>query len=186
MIPETSIRGRKRRPGANPNANPSKEDLSALNLLKAFQSRLDHARPEKEPAPAPAPRDAPATDDAEAPAAKAAAAPDEEAALCDLHFIAGCESCQAWDKRGDDDSDDDGWMGAALSFKVDKFGKDLTFRKQAEDDLVVIDPLSKGRTIQEKRKAEREARSGNTGREWDQARNAKMAKASALAGRGAK
>lgn len=183
MIPETSIRGRKRRAGANPNAMPSKEDLSALNLLKAFQSRLEQARPEKDAAPREA---SPAPDTAGPSSEKAAAAPDEEAALCDLHFIAGCESCQAWDKRGEEDSDDDGWMGAALSFKADRLGKDLTFRKQAEDDLVVIDPLSKSRTIQEKRKADREARSGNSGREWDQARNAKMARASALAGRGAK
>lgn len=178
MIPETSIRGRKRRPGAGAaNSAPSKEDLSALNLLKAFQSRLDQVRPHGDAAPPAEGLDA---------GDKSAAADGDEAQLCDLHFIAGCESCRAWGQQQHDDSDDDGWMGAALSFKADKLGKDLRFRKAAEEDLVVIDPLAKGKSIQEKRKAEREARAGKSGREWDQARNAKMAQASALAGRGAK
>ncbi|KAH6661506.1 peptidyl-prolyl isomerase CWC27 [Plectosphaerella plurivora] len=181
MIPETSIRGRKRRPGAAAAAAaPTKEDLSALNLLKAFKTRLDSAKPPPDAA-------ATATHTSEGDAkADDTGAEGEEAQLCDLHFIAGCESCRAWDEKVNDDSDDDGWMGAALSFKADKLGKDLRFRKAAEDDLVVIDPLAKGKSIQDKRKAEREARSGKSGREWDQARNAKMAQASALAGRGAK
>ncbi|KAH7367281.1 peptidyl-prolyl isomerase CWC27 [Plectosphaerella cucumerina] len=182
MIPETSIRGRKRRPGASSaSAAPTKEDLSALNLLKAFQTRLESARPQHDPAAAP--EAGSGTGDAKA---GDGGAEDDEAQLCDLHFIAGCESCRAWGEQAQDDSDDDGWMGAALSFKADRLGKDLRFRKAAEDDLVVIDPLAKGKSIQEKRKADRDARSGKSGREWDQARNAKMAQASALAGRGAK
>jgi peptidyl-prolyl cis-trans isomerase SDCCAG10 len=77
-------------------------------------------------------------------------------------------------------------MSHALSFKEDKLGKDLTYRKKAEEELVVIDPREKERTLKEEKRAQREARSGRSGRAWDQARNEKLARSSALAGRGAK
>jgi len=115
---------------------------------------------------------------------------DEEANLCDLHFIAHCKSCKSWDTHAEgadpEEDDDQGWMSHALSFKADKLGKDLSYRKKAEDEMVVIDPREKARTLKEEKKAEREARSGGSGRAWDRERNEKMAKASALAGRGAK
>ncbi|KAH8820682.1 hypothetical protein F5884DRAFT_849933 [Xylogone sp. PMI_703] len=179
MIPETSIRGRKRG-AAN---SSSKDDQMALNLLKAFRSKLEHAGPEAE-----VPTGTSEAQDMEEKGA--AGEDDEEAALCDLHFIANCQSCQKWDaqqaKEEEDDSNDSSWMSHALSFKVDKLGKDLSYRKKAEEELVVIDPREKARTLKEEKRAQREARSGGSGRAWDQARNEKLARASALAGRGAK
>ncbi|WXC55123.1 Peptidyl-prolyl isomerase cwc27 [Fusarium graminearum] len=179
MIPETSMRGRKRRPGA---ANTSAaDDAKALRMLKAFQSRLEKAPPEKENDPAA--RET--TKDGED-----AQAGDEEAELCDLHFIANCQSCTSWDKQEKDESDDEGWMSHALSFAADKLGKDLSNRRKAEEELVVIDPREKARTLKDEKKAARDARQGNSGRAWDQARdaarNAKMAQAASLTGRGAK
>jgi peptidyl-prolyl cis-trans isomerase SDCCAG10 len=179
MIPETSIKARKRRPGAvNISAN---EDSKTLNMLKAFQSRLEKAPPEKEKEHSA--REA-TKEDGDAQAL------DEEAELCDLHFIANCQSCTSWDKQGKDDSDDEGWMSHSLSFAADKLGKDLRNRKKAEEELVVIDPREKARTLKDEKKAARDARQGNSGRAWDQARdaarNAKMAQAASLAGRGAK
>lgn len=179
MIPETSIKARKRRPGAvNTSAN---EDSKTLNMLKAFQSRLEKAPPEKEKEHSA--REA-TKEDGDAQAL------DEEAELCDLHFIANCQSCTSWDKQGKDDSDDEGWMSHSLSFAADKLGKDLRNRKKAEEELVVIDPREKARTLKDEKKAARDARQGNSGRAWDQARdaarNAKMAQTASLAGRGAK
>ncbi|POS74507.1 peptidyl-prolyl isomerase CWC27 [Diaporthe helianthi] len=179
MIPETATRGRKRRPGAN---NPTAaEEHKALSFLKAFQEKLDQAPPEK-----PTATEVPAAEDGEAKAGDDA----EEDEVCDLHFIANCQSCKAWDKaEGEDESDDEGWMSHSLSFAADKLGKDLSYRKKAEDELIVIDPLAKARSIQAEWKAEKESegRSGKSGRAWgDLARNAQMSRNSSLAGRGAK
>ncbi|KAL6861026.1 cyclophilin-like domain-containing protein [Trichoderma novae-zelandiae] len=176
LIPETSIRGRKRRPGGN-NASAT-EEQAALRILKAFRAKLEKAPPSKEVAiEAPTPNEA---GEAEKPSQ------EEEAELCDLHFIAHCQSCTSWDKQEKEDSDDEGWMSHALSFAADKLGKDLSNRRKAEEELVVIDPREKSRTLKEEKRAEREARAGGSGRAWDQARNAQMARAASLAGRGAK
>ncbi|KAI9742396.1 MAG: Peptidyl-prolyl isomerase cwc27 [Claussenomyces sp. TS43310] len=180
LIPETSMRGRKRRPGGNA---ASTSDQQSLAILKAFRSKLEAAPPEKEISNA-----TPPPEDVEHRAE--ATVDDEEAALCDLHFIANCQSCKSWDEHAEgadlEDEDDGGWMSHALSFKADKLGKDLSYRKKAEDELVVIDPREKARTLKEEKKAEREARSGGSGRAWDQERNKKLSRASALAGRGAR
>lgn len=176
MIPETSIRGRKRRPGGNNTS--TNEDQASLRILKAFQAKLDKAPPSKE-----LPTETPVENEqgeAEKPSQ------DDEAELCDLHFIANCQSCTSWDKQEKDESDDEGWMSHALSFAADKLGKDLSNRRKAEEELVVIDPREKTRTLKEEKRAEREARAGGSGRAWDQARNAQMARAASLAGRGAK
>lgn len=180
MIPKTSVRARKRRPGES-----LPPDQSTLDILRAFQSKLQNAPPEKEVA----------RPEVEAGQAEneAGGASDEEAALCDLHFIANCQSCRKWDAQdeqadGDEGDEDDGegWMSHALSFKEDKLGKDLSYRKKAEDELVVIDPREKARTLKEEKRAQREAKAGGSGRSWDQARNEKLARAAALAGRGAR
>lgn len=175
LIPSTSIKGaRKRRPGGN-------EDPRTTRMLRAFQSQLEKAPPEKETEPV-------AIDVANGEESAKPVA-DDEAELCDLHFIANCQSCTSWDKQAKEDSDDEGWMSHSLSCVAEKLGKDLRDRKKAEDELVVIDPRAKARTLQEK-KAHRDARDGQSGRQWDQkrdqARNAKLAQASSLAGRGAK
>ncbi|KAI1139514.1 cyclophilin-like protein [Hypoxylon sp. FL0543] len=171
LIPETSTRGRKRRRGGE--ATTANEDLLSL---QAFRTKLGQAAPEKDQPNAPAKEDS---------AEQAPGEQDDEAELCDLHFIANCQSCHSWDKAEKEESDDEGWMSHSLSFAADKLGKDLSYRKKAEEELVVIDPREKARTLKEERRAQREAQSGNSGREWDQARNAKLARASALAGRGA-
>ncbi|KAI1488843.1 cyclophilin-like domain-containing protein [Biscogniauxia mediterranea] len=172
MIPETATRGRKRRRGGEV-ATPT-EDIS---LFQAFRSKLKQVGPEKEVQAGSMDKDGVG----EAPADQ-----DEEAGLCDLHFIANCQSCNSWDKAENEESDDEGWMSHALSFAADKLGKDLSYRKKAEEELVVTDPREKARTLKEEKKALREAQAGNSGREWDQARNAKLARTSALAGRGAR
>jgi peptidyl-prolyl cis-trans isomerase SDCCAG10 len=77
-------------------------------------------------------------------------------------------------------------MSHALSFKADKLGKDLSYRKKAEEELVVIDPRQKAKTLKEEKRAEREVKSGGSGRAWDRERNEKLARASNLTGRGAK
>lgn len=182
MIPETSTRGRKRRTGGN---NPTAaEERKALDFLKSFRSKLEKAPPEKAAADAPATQDG----DDKGPGDAGAGAGEDE--VCDLHFIANCQSCKAWDKaEGKDESDDEGWMSHSLSFAADKLGKDLSYRKKAEEELVVIDPLAKARSIKAERKVDkgRDGRGGSSGRAWDDlARNAQMARASSLAGRGAK
>ncbi|KAG5957315.1 Peptidyl-prolyl isomerase cwc27 [Claviceps cyperi] len=187
MIPKTSMRARKRRIGAN-NASATDEQVS-LSLLRAFQSKLEKVPPK--PAPSATMSKPDAGEGGDGTAAEAAAEGDDEAALCDLHFIANCQSCTAWDdQQGQEDSDDEGWMSHSLSFAADKLGKDLRNRRKAEDELVVIDPREKAYSLKKTKQAEREAKLEGTGRAWDQARdqarNAKLARASALAGRGAK
>ncbi|KAJ4131027.1 Peptidyl-prolyl isomerase cwc27 [Fusarium equiseti] len=174
MIPETSVKGGRKRGKAS-------EDPKMLRSIQAFQSRLGKAPPEKDNEPSA--REA-AKEEGDTQAA------DEEAELCDLHFIANCQSCTSWDKQEKEESDDEGWMSHSLSFAADKLGKDLNNRRKAEEELVVIDPREKARTLKDEKKAARDARQGNSGRAWDQARdaarNAKMAQAASLAGRGAK
>ncbi|CAG9938890.1 unnamed protein product [Clonostachys rosea f. rosea IK726] len=177
MIPETSTKGgRKRRPGGS-----GVDDPKTLRLLEAFKSRLDKAPPEKEQQQPAKPADM----------EEGGKEPEEgEAELCDLHFIANCQSCTSWDKQEKEDSDDEGWMSHTLSFAADKLGKDLSNRKKAEEELVVIDPREKARELKKGKRADRDAREGQSGRAWDQkrdqARNAKLAQAASLAGRGAK
>lgn len=179
MIPETSTRGRKRRVGGN---NPTAaEERKALDFLDSFRSKLEKAPPEK------AGEIVPAAQNGDGKAAEEAEAGEDE--VCDLHFIANCQSCKAWDKaEAKDDSDDEGWMSHTLSFAADKLGKDLSYRKKAEEELMVIDPLAQVRSLKAERKEKgRDGRGGSSGREWDDlARNAQMARASSLAGRGAK
>ncbi|KPM40598.1 Peptidyl-prolyl isomerase CWC27 [Neonectria ditissima] len=179
MIPETSMRARKRRPGAN-NATASDEQKT-LRMLKEFQSKLERAPPTKETA-------VPLQEEQDEEGG--AQGEGDEASLCDLHFIANCQSCTSWDKQGNEESDDEGWMSHSLSFAADKLGKDLRNRKKAEEELVVIDPREKARTLKEEKRADRDARQGKSGRAWDQARdqakNAQMARTASLAGRGAK
>ena len=177
-MPENITRGRKRNTGGNVS---TKADQRSLDILSAFKAKLAQAPPEKD-----ASKFTPLVDDSE----QKELVDDDEANLCDLHFIADCQSCKKWDaeEEKDEDAEDDGigWMSHALSFKEDKLGKDLTYRKKAEEELVVIDPREKARTLKEEKRAQREARAGGSGRAWDQARNEKLARSSALAGRGAK
>lgn len=180
MIPSTSVRARKRGAHNNTSAN----DQKALDILKEFRSKLLQAPAEKE-----VQKSAHTSGTGQENEEVDEAREDEEAVLCDLHFIANCQSCKKWDAEDEKEEDEDvgfGWMSHALSFKEDKLGKDLSYRKKAEEELVVIDPREKARTLKEEMRAQREAKAGGSGRAWDQARNDKLARSSALAGRGAK
>lgn len=157
MVPETSTRGRKRRPGGN-NVS-TREEQEALDILKSFRSKLEQAPVEKK-ASHPSTNDIDETGDQ-----------DEEGEVCDLHFIANCQSCRTWDKEAEHKSDDEGWMSHTLSFAADKLGKDLSYRKKAEEELVVIDPLEKARNLKEEKRTTREGRAGGSSRAWDRDRD---------------
>ena len=165
MIPETATRGRKRKHGAN-------RDMQSLEFLKAFRAKLESAPLESKTSLAPEM----SIDDAERKAngnSTTKDEEDEEAALCDLHFIANCQSCQSWEKQlpGDEDTvdgDDKGWMSHALNFDKDRLGKDLSWKKKNEDELVVIDPREKAKDLEEEQRAKRQK---GGGRAWDQDRD---------------
>ncbi|KAK5049864.1 hypothetical protein LTR84_003982 [Exophiala bonariae] len=150
LIPATSTRGRKR---PRPGESNSKEDASALKMLNAFKARLEATNANETTKTNGKKLDSKQE-------AKSEAAPpedDDEAALCDLHFIANCQSCSRWDEadpNADDEADDDKpWMSHSLSFAKDRLGKDLTWRKKNEEELVVIDPGEREKDIKlEKRK----------------------------------
>lgn len=173
MLSGTSVKGGRRRGRQSVN-----DDQKSVDFMKSWDMKLKKAQPDKEKASRAA-----AEDDKKA---NAGADDDEDADRCDLHFVPNCQSCKAWDKKEHgEESEDEGFMSHVMSCKADKLGKDLSYRKKAEEELVVIDPRAKAQTIKEQKRAEREARGGNTGREWDKIRNSKMARAAASSGRGA-
>lgn len=183
LIPATSTRGRKRpRPGEG---TAAADDNSSLKLLNAFKARLEgatqtqmqsHSTTEKQPQPAPSqngtsnqPRN---TDDTA-----------DEAPLCDLHFIANCQSCSDWiepdpsnpdqpsaTNNDPEDNDPASFLSHSLTFEKDRLGKDLTWKRKNEEELVVIDPRERERELGIKSGRERERdrdRGKGTGREWD-------------------
>ncbi|KAG8526140.1 uncharacterized protein KY384_000133 [Bacidia gigantensis] len=161
MIPATAVRGKKRKQG-------DKGVKQTLDLLITFRSKLESADAEVNDVPNASNGH---TDTKLANSRDTDGENAEEAALCDLHFIANCESCKSWDEHSGDAEDDDlgdGWMSHALSFEKDRMGKDLSWKKKQEDDLVVIDPREKSKGIKEEMKAKKMARMGGGGRAWDQ------------------
>lgn len=165
MIPETSVRGRKRKAGGN-------ADAESKNILDAFRARLEKAAAQPSPSALPAaPMDvdpSPHVDGTDG------ATNDDDEAVCDLHFIVNCESCKSWDAQDAEagaDLDDKGWMTHALSFGKDRLGKDLNWKKMNEESLVVIDPREKAKDIREEQRAKKKARlTGDAGRAWDRNR----------------
>lgn len=180
MIPAGSTRGRKRKAGAHGSSN-AENDRAALAILTAFREKLDRAPPEAKAAPREDDgggangsgvngRDGTGHGADGGAGAGGEEEEEEEAHLCDLHFIASCQSCRSWDTHALDsggkaeegeDVDDRSWMSHALSFEKDRLGKDLTWRRKIEEELVVIDPREKGKDIREE---ERRARKGGGGR----------------------
>ncbi|ETI24575.1 hypothetical protein G647_03944 [Cladophialophora carrionii CBS 160.54] len=166
MIPTTSTRGRKR---PRPGESNAKDDATALKMLNAFRARLESA-------------DAPAKSQPSTNGLKdrgnshsnsktgmsnaPGAADDEEATLCDLHFIANCQSCSKWDDptngEAEESPDEDGknWLSHSLSFAKDRLGKDLTWKRKNEEELVVIDPREKERELKAERRKDREKGKG--------------------------
>lgn len=179
MIPDTAMRGRKRKHGINGDVSGDKQTMDILN---AFRAKLDKATPVTEASKSPSHQlekqpsmngniDNDVDDN------------DGEAALCDLHFIANCQSCQAWDQHvsGDaeaKDDDNEGWMSHALSFEKDRLGKDLTWKRKNEEELVVIDPREKAKDIREEQRAKK------LGTSWDKDRDRGRAPAKRAGERG--
>jgi peptidyl-prolyl cis-trans isomerase SDCCAG10 len=151
LIPASSTRGRKR--------GKVTDEKGAMDMFKAFKQRLD-GLPTLDPEPddedeKPTPEPSTAEPDA-------GGNDDEEAALCDLHFIANCESCRSWDEitKGGGDADEDGegdpdWMAHTLSFAKDTLGKDLEWKRKMEE-IEVIDPREKARAIKDERRKGKE------------------------------
>ena len=172
MIPETSMRGRKRKHNGDAPA-----DKQTLDILNAFRAKLEQAPPEIEPAKTGVAEEQDKQDGIKGHDKEEAnnKDDDDEAALCDLHFIANCQSCRSWDNEmsnnthGQDD-DDQGWMSHALSFEKDRLGKDLNWKKMNEEELVVIDPKEKAKDIREEQRAKKMARMGG-GSAWGRDRD---------------
>jgi peptidyl-prolyl cis-trans isomerase SDCCAG10 len=170
MIPSTSSRGRKR--GAQ--GYSASEEARTLALFKAFRTKLETADDVEETA---ADVEEHAQNGAERVPATEAQEPDEddEAALCDLHFIANCQSCSNWTaQEQEDDETADGWMNHKLSFEKDRLGKDLEWKRKNEEELVVVDPLEKARELGLEKVARSKDKRPN--REWDRGRGGKDAK----------
>ena len=151
MIPATSTRGRKR--------GKMTDEKGALDLFKAFKQKLEDLS-SAEPPPNTTNGEKPevtTNGDSHNPEPTTADADDDEAALCDLHFIANCQSCRAWDDEKSDgeaeaDGDDDpAWMSHQLTFAKDTLGKDLEWKKKMAE-IEVIDPREKAREIEESKK----------------------------------
>ena len=160
MIPTTSTRGRRR--------GKMTDEKGAIDMFKAFKQRLEdlpsstsaesHATTNGKPVDESDPHPASSGQDNTQPIT----ADDEEAELCDLHFIANCQSCKSWadsqkpDAEAEADGDDDpGWMAHSLTFAKDTLGKDLEWRRKMEE-IEVIDPREKARAIKDERKKGRE------------------------------
>lgn len=171
MIPEHSIRGRKRKHNGDAPA-----EKQTLDILNAFRVKLEQAPPEVEPAKTRVANEQNKQDGLIAyDKEEANNEGDEEANLCDLHFITNCQSCQSWDndlanKTIGQNDDDQGWLSHALSFEKDRLGKDLNWKRKNEEELVVIDPREKARDIREEQRAKKTARMGGSSA-WDRDRN---------------
>ncbi|KAH6622042.1 cyclophilin-like domain-containing protein [Boeremia exigua] len=162
MVPTSTTRGRKRGAGGN-----AAQEQATLDLLSKFKTKLETA----EPVAAPKGKDVPVPADPELnnSTIESGKADGEDEIVCDLHFIAGCQSCKAWDKEEEEESDDDaGWMSHSLSFAKDRLGKDLEWKRKNEEDLLVIDPLEEAK----RHKADAKGK-----REWDGGKDKKKLKA---------
>ncbi|MCJ1407705.1 Peptidyl-prolyl isomerase cwc27 [Ptychographa xylographoides] len=167
MIPVNATRGRKRKQGNKPDAA---SDAQALDILNAFKAKLES------PVEIINPISLPTQHEQQKPNGNNLTEDDEEAQLCDLHFIVNCQSCKSWDKENNaeegDDDEDKNWMSHALSFEKDRLGKDLTWKRKNEDELVVIDPREKAKDIKEEQRAKKLAKAGgSSSKAWDQDRD---------------
>lgn len=140
MIPASSTRGRKR--------GRAQDEAASLDLFNAFKSKLDGIIQKDTNGSTDKPAAAVTTTDI------AQVEDDDEAALCDLHFIANCQSCKAWDDDPDGEADEDkddseDWMNHKLTFAKDTLGKDLEWKRKMEE-IEVIDPREKARTIEDR------------------------------------
>ncbi len=163
MVPTSTTRGRKRGAGAN-----TAQEQATLNMLSKFKSKLESAEPtaeseKKSPIVSEEIPNGNGSSKDDGPTA------DEEESACDLHFIVGCQSCKAWDKQEEEESDDDaGWMAHSLSFAKDRLGKDLEWKRKNEEELLVIDPREEAKRLKVEGKGKRD---------WDDPKGKKKMKA---------
>lgn len=137
MMPETATRGRKR--------GKASDERGALDLFKSFKQRLEDLPPDQT---SETKVSEPSSNGAPAPGA--VQEDNEEAALCDLHFIANCQSCRDWGAEAEDEEDEGGtdWMTHRLQFARDTRAERLEWNK-ALGQLDVIDPREKARALKE-------------------------------------
>ncbi|EPS44494.1 hypothetical protein H072_1533 [Dactylellina haptotyla CBS 200.50] len=164
MLPATSVPARKRKRGGN-NVDAAYEN-SILEAMFKFKSKLADVvknNPEEEEGAI----DAMDLDN-DAKAESGGIDPDaDEQTVCDLHFIPNCKSCN-WHENaeGQEEEDNDAsWMSHKLTFERDRLGKDLTWKRKNEEELVVIDTRERAREVlqdERKRKDERRGRGGRT------------------------
>ncbi|KAF2087509.1 cyclophilin-like protein [Saccharata proteae CBS 121410] len=156
MIPETAVRGRKRKAGQ------ARDE--AFDVINAFRSQLEEGAPkatagaEKNGTGKAAARGSAQPNGNSGEKKEDAGGGDEE--LCELHYVPNCQSCKKWDdgdldQAEEDEDDDDNWVGHALTFEKDRLGKDLEWKRKNEEELVVIDPREKAREIREEKKGRR-------------------------------
>lgn len=134
-MPSKVTKGRRRKSGDEP---------GAFDTFQAFKSRLE-SLPSKTAAKINAPVDESASSNAKQ--ARPSADDLAEAEVCDLHFVANCQSCKAWDEEEEEEEDnnDTSWMVSGLHFPKDTLGKDLEWKKQMAQ-VEVLDPkAAKGR-----------------------------------------
>ncbi|KAL4787051.1 cyclophilin-like domain-containing protein [Aspergillus varians] len=170
MIPQTAIRGRKRPPPGSVNANAgsatngitgfsstSSAETETLKMFKAFKAKLEGS--DSQPTTSTSKRPSSSKPKTTAPEKEDADADDEESQLCDLHFIANCQSCKSWDddantaeagtKTTADDANDSDWLNHQLRFGKDTLGKDLKWKREHQDadTLMVIDPREREKEL---------------------------------------
>lgn len=193
MIPSTATRGRRRKGGGGNSSAPTKEEQRALDEFNAFRRKLEEASTATAETTTTTTKAKTETEtEAGVDVNKSVeeeqntrtrpntttAENDDEAALCDLHFVAHCQSCLRWDENGLDDinnnnntaiehdnDNNSGWLSHKLTFEKDRLGKDLKWKEQNEKELVVIDPRERERELGVKKR--REDRGGRKVNEWD-------------------
>jgi peptidyl-prolyl cis-trans isomerase SDCCAG10 len=155
MIPTNSTRGRKR--------GKVTDERGAFDLFKAFKQRLEDLPEGQRPSND---EKSPPTNGTNPEPTTTEGADDDEAELCDLHFIANCQSCKSWDDHNKPDGeaeadreDDAAWMAHTLSFAKDTLGKDLEWKKKMAE-IEVIDPREKARAIKEEKRKDRDKGKG--------------------------
>ncbi|KAN0067188.1 Cyclophilin-like domain containing protein [Elaphomyces granulatus] len=178
MIPETAICGRKRPLGGNITTGGA--EAETLKLLNAFKAKLEGAEAGGDKTEKASSRSSGRVRVNNGDS-RDAEEEDEEAQLCDLHFIANCQSCKPWDNPDSEtldgtyeDISSSDWMTHELRFGKDMLGKDLGWKREHEDadSLVVIDPREREKEIignkRNQRARERDRKLDRTDdREWD-------------------
>ena len=147
LVPANTTRGRKRNGATN-----TKQERKAFEAFNAFRAKLESASFGGKSVEVGKASEPPhnGVENMDPKIANMEEDDDEEATLCDLHFITGCQSCLSWNERSENvikDDDDVGWMGHALSFAKDRLGKDLEWKRKNEQELVVIDPKEKAKAL---------------------------------------